>query len=173
MTVQEVPMSTAAKITFSDGVCARIALVATESKWGARSVTFASGDTPAIVLHDAADVSQTSPVPRIFLVQGTRPDQVATVGGIFIYWIRSNGTVVASEHLHRVVQDEEYWSTSFVEIRQGFLIIYEAGILLLASDLRLVWHREKLYDDRFRAVTVGSVVLERGTGEELHLPLWP
>lgn len=173
MIVQETPLATGAEIAFPSGMSARIALVATESKWGARSVTFVSGDAPDIVLRDAADVSQTSPYPRVFVVFGTPNDQVATVGGMFVYWIRSNGSVIASELLHRVVQDEEYWSTFFVEIPQGVLVIYEAGILLLASDLHLVWHRQKLYDDQFRAIRAGSIVLERGTGEEMLVSLSP
>ncbi|MBI1851317.1 MAG: hypothetical protein HYR85_13335 [Planctomycetes bacterium] len=114
---------------------------------------------PELLLPSAVDVSERLQEPRLFVVEGERPDVVMLVGGEIAYWIDVDRNVVRELKLFRKYEHAEYWETSMIDRGSVLVVVYESGILAIDSKLDAKWHIRKLFNDVLVAVTDESVIL--------------
>ena len=110
-----------------------------------------------LVLESAVDVSQTIDLPRIFVIEGLASEKLMIFGGEKAYWILADGRLFGEYLTNRASDLTKYWSTRFVQIDDGLIVIYETSVLALDQLLEVRWHTRKYINDFFASVANGSL----------------
>jgi hypothetical protein len=114
-------------------------------------------DREPLVLADATDDGETTPVPRVLLLTGETTD-LRTFGGPTSYLVSlSSREVLDTTTTWRAWETAEYWSTEILTDASGFVVVYESGVLSMDPTLRIRWHVKKGFDDIFKGSRDGRL----------------
>lgn len=127
--------------------------------------------TQVLDLTGVVDISETNESPQLFIIYGRPSHEVFLAGGNVAYRLMNDGTVNAAISLYRDMKDLEYWDLQIIDVVTGLLLIYEGGVLFLAENLFVYWHKQKLYNDFYESHDSQAVYFrsEQGTKWLLHL----
>ncbi len=98
-------------------------------------------------LPRAVDVSELLDESRIHYAIGDRPEVIFIFGGETAYWIDVNGSLASELSIFRTIGDEEYWETTVLRMEDKAIFVYEGGVLAIDTDLKVLWHIKKFYND--------------------------
>lgn len=133
------------------------------------TITLQAIDGANKYLHDAVDLGEMLDVPRVFLLEGTLSDRFMLLGGCTAYALATDGAIISTFRLLRTRGTEEYWSMQFVKWRSNLVVVFEAGILVIDSELRPVWQHGKLFNDTFVSLEGDTLTFLRDHEEKWQL----
>ncbi len=165
MKITEVELTDSSILVFPDGATAELRYSAPQ--WGGDKREVLRVQFPTaneIELDDAVDNGETTDYPRIHSIAGSPRESLLLFGGPMAYTISSGEQIIERIGLFRTWDCAEYWSTEFAESSEGLMIVYEAGVLVVNQCLTPIGHIKKRFNDVYRGIHDGKVVLTDDAG---------